>query len=238
MNKCNDCHHYFTPRMMRMTIDNVWNILRGCQSETVWIVHNGRRYALHSFGLDNHSWTGKCFHRFKILTLPVTLSVMLRALKYGAGKHVDNYRLRIHIEAGDKWVHVSPIEENLPSGVIEDMREEVEGEILIHVHNKDDVLAAYKKRFDKPEQCGISRNKSTETHRKKHIMNIFDWDEVRPKFYDKQATRDATIKAAFQQYIDGNECYDDMKGAELRGLFAMFRTSWIICEHVLRGSHG
>ncbi len=65
-------------------------------------------------------------------------------------------------------------------------------------------------------------------------MNIFDWDEIRPKL-DKQATRDATIKAAFQKWIEGNDCYDDWGGSELRGLFDIFRASWIICEHTIGG---
>ena len=65
-------------------------------------------------------------------------------------------------------------------------------------------------------------------------MTIFDWEEIRPKL-QKQATRDATIKAAFQQWIDGNDVYDDMHNCELERLFGLFRASWIICEHIIRG---
>jgi len=64
-------------------------------------------------------------------------------------------------------------------------------------------------------------------------MTVFDWEEIRPKLHTRQATRDAPVKAAFQQYIEGNDCYDDMSSAELRGLFDVFRTSWIICEHTI-----
>ena len=64
-------------------------------------------------------------------------------------------------------------------------------------------------------------------------MNIFDWEEIHPKF-QKQATRDATIKAAFQQWLDGNSCYDGMSSCELKGLFDLFRAGWIICEHIIR----
>jgi hypothetical protein len=67
-------------------------------------------------------------------------------------------------------------------------------------------------------------------------MTVFDWDKIRPKF-QKQATRDATIRAAFQQYLDGNSRYDDMTSAEMRGLFDVFRPAWIICEHVIGGNH-
>ena len=63
-------------------------------------------------------------------------------------------------------------------------------------------------------------------------MTVFDWEELRPKL-QKQATRDATIEAAFQQWIDGSDCYDDMSSCELQGLFDLFRASWIICEHTI-----
>ena len=63
-------------------------------------------------------------------------------------------------------------------------------------------------------------------------MNIFDWEEIRPKL-QKQSTRDATIKAAFQQWIDGHSDYDDKNVLELHGLFNLFRAGWIICEHTI-----
>ena len=64
-------------------------------------------------------------------------------------------------------------------------------------------------------------------------MIVFDWEEIRLKLHAKQATQDATVEAAFRQYIEGNDCYDDVSSAELRGLFDVFRTSWIICEHTI-----
>ena len=67
------------------------------------------------------------------------------------------------------------------------------------------------------------------------MNNVFDWDKIRPKF-EEQATRDATIKAAFQQYLDGNSGYEDMNSCELQGLHDLFRASWIICEHTIGGS--
>ena len=65
-------------------------------------------------------------------------------------------------------------------------------------------------------------------------MTVFDWEELRQKL-QRQATRDATIKAAFQQWIDGNDGYDDMNSCELQGLFSLFRASWVICEHTIGG---
>jgi hypothetical protein len=61
-------------------------------------------------------------------------------------------------------------------------------------------------------------------------MIIFEWEEVRPKF-DKQATRDILIEKAFQQYLDGNNCYGDYSCE----LYDVFRAAWIICEHVVGG---
>ena len=62
-------------------------------------------------------------------------------------------------------------------------------------------------------------------------MTVFDWDKLRPKL-DKQATRDATIKAAFQQWMDGHSDFDEMSSCEIQGMYGMFRAAWIICEHV------
>ena len=66
------------------------------------------------------------------------------------------------------------------------------------------------------------------------MNNLYDWDKKRPKF-EKQATRDFTIGAAFQQYLDGNSEYEDMSSSELNLLFDGFRASWIICEHITGG---
>jgi hypothetical protein len=66
-------------------------------------------------------------------------------------------------------------------------------------------------------------------------MNVFDWDKIRPKF-KKQATRDITIGAAFQQYLDGNSGYEDESSGDLNDLYDVFRAAWIICEHMVGGS--
>lgn len=65
-------------------------------------------------------------------------------------------------------------------------------------------------------------------------MIAFDWDEVRPELEDTQPTREFVIKSAFQQWLDGNDGYEDMNAPELQGLFYIFRASWIICEHTVR----
>lgn len=64
-------------------------------------------------------------------------------------------------------------------------------------------------------------------------MIVFDWEKIRPKLHEKQATQEAVIKVAFQQYIDGYDCYEDMSSCEMQGLFDLFRASWIICEHTI-----
>ena len=64
-------------------------------------------------------------------------------------------------------------------------------------------------------------------------MIAFDWDTVRPKLNDGQPTREAVIRSAFQQWLDGNDGYEDLNDLELQGLFDLFRASWIICEHTV-----
>ena len=64
-------------------------------------------------------------------------------------------------------------------------------------------------------------------------MIAFDWDTVRPKLNDGQPTREAVIRSAFQQWLDGNDGYEDFNDLELQGLFDLFRASWIICEHIV-----
>ena len=64
-------------------------------------------------------------------------------------------------------------------------------------------------------------------------MNVFDWDTIRPELNEGQLTREAVIKSAFQQWLDGNDGYDDMSSSELQAMFWLFRASWIICEHTI-----
>lgn len=63
-------------------------------------------------------------------------------------------------------------------------------------------------------------------------MNVFDWEEIRIRLQGKQATRDAIIKVAFQQWIDRHSDLDDKSGCELQELFGLFAAGWIICEHI------
>jgi len=67
-------------------------------------------------------------------------------------------------------------------------------------------------------------------------MNVFDWEKIRVRLNEKQPTRKAVIKAAFQQWIDGSDAYDDLSSCELQGLFGVFEASWIICEHLIGAS--
>ncbi len=64
-------------------------------------------------------------------------------------------------------------------------------------------------------------------------MTAFDWDIIRPRLNESQPTREAVIRSAFQQWIDGSDCYDDLNSLELQGLLDLFRASWIICEHTI-----
>jgi len=64
-------------------------------------------------------------------------------------------------------------------------------------------------------------------------MIVFDWTTIRPEFHDGQLTREAVIKSAFQQWLGGNDGYEDMNSCELQSLFDVFRASWIICEHTI-----
>jgi len=66
-------------------------------------------------------------------------------------------------------------------------------------------------------------------------MNVFDWEKIRQKLHEKQPTRNAAIKAAFQQWINGSDCYDDMSSCEIDNLFDVFQGAWIICEDTIGG---
>lgn len=61
-------------------------------------------------------------------------------------------------------------------------------------------------------------------------MQVFDWDKLRPKVNGKQRTRDAIIRHAFNQWVEGHSCYDDDSQIETADRFFLFRAAWIICE--------
>lgn len=125
-----------------MTIQKVRDQLRACTSQTVWVVHNGRRFHLHSLGKVNYSWSGWCQTSSKAMTL----ADMHRELKKRDNwDGLDNWSITIHIEETDKWVNVFRIEETRGFYATEDDidLEDIEGEVLIHVHDEDDVFRAY-----------------------------------------------------------------------------------------------
>jgi hypothetical protein len=137
--------------MTRLTITKVRDILRACSSETVWIVHNGRRFPLHSFEKLNFSWSGWCYQNSHHV---MRLFDMLKALKKRDNwVRLQNYSLTIRIEETDTWVNVFRIEETRGFYATEDDidLEDIEGEVLIHVHNEEDVLREYEEKLDKPE---------------------------------------------------------------------------------------
>jgi hypothetical protein len=59
---------------------------------------------------------------------------------------------------------------------------------------------------------------------------IFDWGELRLRLTEKQATRDATIREAFDQWVEGHSGFDEASQSEMEEFFNLFRASWIICE--------
>lgn len=142
MSKCDDCTHCFKPKMTRMIIQKVRDAICKCTSQTVWVIHNGRRFPLHSFGRVNYSWSGWCYRNGKALTR----SDMCIALKKRDNwEPLHNRSFTIHIEETDKWVNVFRIEEIVafPAMGEDSELEDIEGEVLIHVHDEDDVLRAY-----------------------------------------------------------------------------------------------
>lgn len=65
-------------------------------------------------------------------------------------------------------------------------------------------------------------------------MVIFDWNTIRAKYNDKQPTREAVIRAAFQQWVDGNSCFADANSLEMGAFYDVFKASWLICEETMR----
>lgn len=61
-------------------------------------------------------------------------------------------------------------------------------------------------------------------------MNIFDWEDFRKRLEAKEPTRDAVIARAFEQYVNGNDSFEDKSSAEMSDYFATFRSAWILSE--------
>lgn len=67
------------------------------------------------------------------------------------------------------------------------------------------------------------------------MMNIFDWDKVRPALVAPSPSRKMVIRAAFQQWIEGNSWYyGDMDDTELDIAFEAFQAAWVICEETMK----
>ena len=143
MGKCEDCEHCFKPKTIRLTIRDVRDRLLACTSQSVWVVHNGWRYRLYHFGKVNHVWVGWCYGSIK----PLSLTNIHNALDTSSNwDRLDNYSLAIHL-GGDStaWVHVFRIEEKLafPAKQMGIALEDIEAEILIHVHSEVDTFQTY-----------------------------------------------------------------------------------------------
>lgn len=62
----------------------------------------------------------------------------------------------------------------------------------------------------------------------------FDWSLLRTHYTEApQATREAAIYRAFNQYVRGNTM-DEMSTPEAEGMYNTFRAGWIVCEGYLR----
>lgn len=62
------------------------------------------------------------------------------------------------------------------------------------------------------------------------MMKVFSWEAIR-KLIQPHRTRDAVIRAAFKQWVDGNSNYEDRSSLEMKELSYVFRAGWIISEH-------
>lgn len=60
-------------------------------------------------------------------------------------------------------------------------------------------------------------------------MKVFSWPAIR-KLIQPRKTRDAVIKAAFQQWVAGHSNYENSNSLEMKELSYVFRAGWIICE--------
>ena len=70
-----------------------------------------------------------------------------------------------------------------------------------------------------------------DTQAKKVInMDIFDWQEFRDNDQSTQRTRDTVITKAFEQYMEGNDWFNDLSSIEMQSYFSTFRAAWIIHE--------
>ena len=66
-------------------------------------------------------------------------------------------------------------------------------------------------------------------------MDVFDWEEFRKRVLEYQPTRAAIIVRAFEQYVSGNDSFEDKSSAEMSDYFETWKSAWILCELMSRG---
>lgn len=67
-------------------------------------------------------------------------------------------------------------------------------------------------------------------------MTVFDWEEFRQRMIDYQPTRAAMIVRAFEQYVKGNDSFEDISTAEMEDHFQTFKSAWLLSEMTSRAS--
>ena len=146
---CKHCANSFAPRIDRIHIGTIRDILFRCSSQTVWVVWRGQRYPIRSFHKVNYDWSLWAEAR---VGHPMTLSKMHRELRQQgnwSGLHNYSCKTNIQLRGGHKsiWAWIYRIEETRTMPNLEDdgETEDIDGEVLIYVHTKEDVQQAWEK---------------------------------------------------------------------------------------------
>jgi len=142
---CEHCAHSFKPRITRINILTIRDILFRCSSQTVWVVWRGKRYSVQSFYKVNYDWA---IWAETNNNDPMTLSRMHRSLRDRENwSRLHNYSCQVHIQGPDVWAWIYRIEETRTMPNLEDdgEAEDITGEVLIYVHTEEDVQQAWEK---------------------------------------------------------------------------------------------
>lgn len=63
---------------------------------------------------------------------------------------------------------------------------------------------------------------------------IIEWGKFRKALDEKNLTQEAVIKKAFEEYVKGNDSFEDKSTAQMQDYFATFRSAWILSELFVR----
>ncbi len=61
---------------------------------------------------------------------------------------------------------------------------------------------------------------------------MISWDKVRPllEYTGRTSTFEIVTRMAFQEYVDGNSCFEDMNSLEIGAHYEVFKAGWAIRE--------